>query len=135
MRLAHFNTRNWEFNPNLKYKENNLSKPNGLWLSVNNAWRKWCKNEDFKVDFYSVKYQFEVDISNFLILDTREKIIEFDKKYKIDENSLNWQLVKENFDGILFSPYFNYFNDEETWYNNIDVASACVWNLSVIEIL
>jgi len=126
-------------------------KPCGLWVSIEDddediSWFEWCKNEEFRLE--NLKYKYTVNISskaNILHLKTPEEIDEFTNNYVLEDffnttllNSLyiNWKKVKEEYDGIIISPYQwgCRFRLNTTWYYPWDCSSGCIWNTDKISI-
>ena len=62
----------------------------GLWLSVGDAWKQWAEASNFPVG--NVRYKVEFDDSKVLILDTKEKVADFNQKYG-ENGSIGFRLV------------------------------------------
>lgn len=115
-------------------------KPRGLWLSVGDAWERWCRDEEFgsdRLDYYT-KFRI-VDSERWLTLDTREKILAFTSEYRVerykDIGLVEWGRVQRDYAAVLFSPYLKGMRlglDFPSWYYALDCDSACVWDLTTI---
>ena len=129
-------------------KQTPRDKPEGIWFTYEpNKWKDYFYSSDFK-NLY--KYKLTIDNSNFLILDTIEKINEFNQEYKSDKplfgesygmiwTAPDWKSVKMEYDGVEFPNYEKLKNDidmgdvKNHWLTFIDVDSGCVWNNNVIK--
>jgi hypothetical protein len=104
-------------------------KPKGLWYSKKDSWVNWVEVNmpEWKGDYL---YTPEIDKSNFLIIDTPEKLQKFARMYRISDYEMQWSKVAEKYDGIEFPVYFPEYRLKSGfgWYSTIDVESGCVWN-------
>ena len=120
------------------YNQAQTMKPKGLWYDVDLSWLDWCKSEmpDWT---YKNHFKLDIDESKILIIDTKEKLIEFDKEYskKIDEtlsiHYIDWELVATKYSGIEISPYRYDCRMSLFWYYSWDVESGCIWNFDCIK--
>lgn len=116
-------------------------KPVGLWISVKGEyyWPWWVESEQFG----SIDYVATVELdskANILLLNSIIKILEFQEKYgekpyDVDPMHINWQRVKDDYDGIIIAPYQWSLRLDTwvNWYYIWDVASGCIWNLDAIK--
>lgn len=128
---------------NKKYEQSdNWSKPNGLWYQINGSWVNLCiknnkdneyhnfkKQNRFDIKKYNIK--IDVDFDNILVLNTRDKVIEFSEKYGNGEFFIKWIDVIKKYKGIEI-PNYNavwYYK----WMNGWDINSGCIWDLTVIK--
>ena len=129
-------------------KQTPRDKPEGIWFTYEpNKWEDYFYSGNFK-NFY--KYKLTINTSNFLLLDTIEKINEFNEKYKSDKPLFNesysiiwtapdWIQVKMEYDGVEFPNFEKLKNDidmsdvKNHWLTFIDVNSGCVWNNNSIK--
>ena len=134
-------------NPLWDYKQEPWYKPRGLWLSVigdsdEYTWRDWCEDNDFHLD--EVKVRHEVALGegwDILTLNTARQVRDFTTEYGVeiapgvDVKYIDWLRVAQEYDGIIFSPYWHTlrFDIDLMWYSTIDVASGCIWNVEAIE--
>jgi hypothetical protein len=119
------------------------AKPNGFWLSVDHDWERWLDGEEMASDpdWGVVTTRFDVDTTRLLHLASADDIDQFDRSYvefmgKPDRYRIDWAPLAERFAGIVIAPYIwerRLDGDASTWYYPWDCASACVWDLSVVE--
>lgn len=171
MRFVHFSD-----NPKLKLeqiafrngRECGNRKPCGFWFSDEdeyNSWSAWCVDEGFRIENLQHAYSFDLDLSNYLILSDYNMAREFTlknlckdvepliigkRKFELPP-SIDWDAVKQKYDGVLLSPYKKEFPgfmrgldenqsigqavsemDLMMWYSMVDAASGCVWNFDTI---
>ena len=117
-------------------------KPNGLWFSLDNDWKDWCSKEGFMEydDNLTYTYELTLDESQFYVIDSFEKLLEFEAKYKFGRY-INWVEVSEDYDGLIFKNYHKIkkklrLEDElfnSLWYYSIDVNGGVVWNPSSVK--
>ena len=113
-------------------------KPNGLWFGIQDHWIRWVKYEmpEWKEPNLT---SLELDENKVLIIDTVEKIQEFDQTYGCYLEDfptfrvINWTQVAKQYDGILFPVYFRDQRRNYIWYNVIDVPSGCIWNKRAVK--
>lgn len=104
-------------------------KPDGLWLSYNDEWLKYCIEEGFHTDDDSYCYEVTLD-GNFITIETVQQYIEFNTKYK--PRYMGWSKVKAEYDGIKILNYKDIKGNiplipDNTWFYGLDVSCACVW--------
>lgn len=141
--LYHYtNIDNFILDYNKKYKISLFNlKPDGLWISIDNSWEEWCRDNEFKLDAIQNKYKIELnDNSNILIINTINKFKEFYNRYKTESEigsfyKPDWGTIKNKYDGIIISPYFYQLRLEidYLWYSIWDCSSGCIWNLNSIK--
>ncbi len=114
-------------------------KPQGLWLSDDTAhgWKKWCEAEQWGLQGLKYKTEFSCTLTRWATLYTEEQLLTFTKQYPHDLHGIDWVKVREKFSGIIITPYqWNLRLDRRTrWYYSWDCASACVWDLSTVEVI
>lgn len=120
-------------------------KPQGLWLSDESAemsWSEWCRQEGFRDTDAQVRTDFRIlDSANILHLKTPQEIRVFTRLWvgepHYEGNPATWDIrwadLAKIHDGILITPYQWECRIAVRWYYSWDVASACVWNLNVLE--
>lgn len=111
-------------------------KPRGLWVSVDDAWEVWCRDEEYELARLTHKHKIKLrDTANILLLDTTEKIRAFDEQYKLNMlvEKIDWLRVKQHYDGIIIAPYQWSLRYELMWYYGWDCASGCIWNINAIK--
>lgn len=119
-------------------------KPNGFWVSVDDAWKEWCEGEEFSLD--RLKYVYEVFLSDeakILYIGTVQELDEFTEKYTdaaFEDGGLGkgifirWEDVAKEYEGIIIAPYLHErrFTRNTMWYYGWDVASGCIWKRDAI---
>ena len=145
LQYRHYSEHKFTLNRYRKYNQHIESKPFGLWLSIEtpdddvNNWYDWCIYEGY--DIHRLRHIYEVKLkpdNNLLYLTTQADVLLFSKNYRLSihhAHKINWVNVSEKYDGIVIYPYLwtLRLNTECIWYSPWDVASACIWNLEVIE--
>jgi len=118
-------------------------KPLGLWVSDDDdyGWRQWCEKNDFCLE--NLQYSYEIELkekANILLLKSEEDILHFTAKYKIEDShpqidGILWQKVKDDYEGILITPYRNElaYHLQSDWYHGWDCASGCIWDITSIK--
>lgn len=143
MILSHYSSQEIPDLFNKIYCSQEKWKPEGLWVSVENAnrsWKEFCMENDYNIK--GLTYEHSVDLkitSNFLILDTVSKINSFTEEYTIrwtdlEYTLIDWGRLSKERDGIIISPYQPSVaaNISTFWYWGWDCASGCIWNLDSI---
>jgi len=137
---------NLVFDPNFKYtKIPDLFKPEGLWYGIDGAWKEWVK-ENQQDWMWPYEYEVLVDKTNLLVVNAGNMTEFMDEFGFLPEylkgldffqprymEVIDWNRVKEKYDGIEFNPYHrNLFNDP-MWWTTIDCDSGCVWRNCFLE--
>lgn len=139
--LSHFSKRPFQFESTRAYKQQvQQMKPKGLWLShesANHPWSAFCLDAGWR-DSLSHRVEFEVDVSDVLIINTDKKLAQFHKSYSNRHDNflvlIDWEKVASNYAGIIISPYSYKYRLEidYMWYYGWDCASGCIWELSAL---
>jgi len=111
-------------------------KPGGVWLAPSGVWKTFIQEElGGKIPKY--EYEFDIDMTKVITLNTYKDIAEFQEKYKDEpwkpkQYTIDWNLVKKDYDGIYIkNPQIKKARNEFIWYATFDVESVCMWaNLS-----
>ena len=115
-------------------------KPDGLWVSDEDAeqsWSSWCESE--MPHWINLPYVYEITLNpnaNILFISTIEEldnfndhyIIDSSKRQKIHFDAISWQILAQDYDGILITPYHLSRRYDLMWYASWDCASGCIWN-------
>ena len=156
MKLIHYTGKPIESLERRCYKQNDMcfqAKPTGLWISVegterfpdNYTWKEWCESEGFAIENLAFSYEVILaDVANILHLKTSDDINEFTKLFplksrhwpeEIDTYQLDWNSVKEKYQGIIISPYQwdCRLNCDNGWYYGWDCSSGCIWDIGCIK--
>lgn len=106
-------------------------KPNGLWLSIDDEWLRFCESNGFSTFDTSSYYVYEFEIkdwSNIYIIDSVENPLLY-------KNHVDWNDLSSRYDGIAFLEYNRVKRDLTgggLWFYGIDVSSICVWNTDIL---
>jgi hypothetical protein len=110
-------------------------KPNGLWYAFGRRWIEFHPSFHHEDHNLPPLFELEVDTSNFLKLTCEEEIFAFNKRYRLDDHEseflVNWSEVASKYDGLEVAPFDRLFTDA-WWYQSLDIASGCIWNLNTI---
>lgn len=121
--------------PKPQYLHKDNFKPSGFWVSVEDDWERWCKQEDFGVQ--SLKYKHKVkltDNAKIYLISNPGELATFTARYGNGPyGTIFWERVAIDYDGIIIAPYLWPCRLEYSWYYPWDVASGCIWNYSVID--
>ena len=109
----HYSDHEVEFKQ-IDYKNNGLNlKPSGLWLSFDNQWEQWCREEGVEMtnlDNCNI-YKVDIDETKMCVIESLDDLNEFCNKY-LESNPLcpllkfiSWKLVVNDYDGIIFRNY------------------------------
>lgn len=123
------------------YDQSMHFKPRGLWLAQFDDWKKTC--EDIGIGCGKNKYEMLIDMTDIIVIDTTEKLIEFTEKYINKYFIVNWKLVFETYKGIyvnnydkikfeLYEKYKSINSIKYSWFYACDVSSCCVNDISCV---
>lgn len=119
-----------------------FDKPLGFWVSVKGEydWPEFCDSEGFKHERLAVEHEVRLaPQANILLIDSPGKMLSFSQEYGMQvfpsekRNSIEWERLYAEYDGIIIAPYQWQFRHSMIWYYSWDVASGCIWNLDMIE--
>lgn len=140
MKLTHVAKGPWEFNPDAEYDNGPNTKPRGLWLSVDGDWERWCNDEGMGHWAEGQTTEFMLtQPDRVLTLVTVDDLLEFTTRMvgpgTLDHYRLPWDKLTEHWAGIMIAPYqwALRLDRRTTWYYTWDCASACIWDLSVLQ--
>jgi hypothetical protein len=131
---------------NREYKTRRI-KPSGFWVSVGDAWKEWCEEEEFHPERLEHVYGVDIDMSGFLTVNDRETITALYEEFPDAGNDspkvsigtfVDWGAAASRYAGLLFSPYDKWLNDWRDlpiWWYGLDCASAVVFDLTAIKSL
>jgi hypothetical protein len=123
-----------------------FSKPNGLWLSVGEAWKDWCEGKSFRLEYLKSETRVSVkERVNILSISTESDLLNFSTEYCSSESILgldkscyciDWKRVSKEYQGIVISPYQwkCRLGTETMWYYPWDCACACIWDSECLSI-
>ena len=125
-------------------------KPIGFWYGCWYSWQKWTSGE--MPDLYN-KYKrvvsvtfkpnvttdiYHPDPNKILVISTLNDFDTFTKKYHINDYTVDWKRVSQDYAGIEVcrddnnDPYFHERRTSTMWWYSWDAASGCIWNLKQI---
>lgn len=138
--LAHYTRDPFIFNPEQKYEQEGLMKPNGLWLSAEGAhsWKEYCTGESWGLKYLAHCAEIVLrPAAEILRITSVAELDDFSAHYSNgdihDCRAVDWSRVAQFYDGILIAPYQWERRTSFMWYYTWDCASGCVWNLNAIE--
>ena len=139
-------------------------KPKGIWYECYN-WREnrsyqknleiygsylydedieeYLKYEEFYKK-YDRDYELFLDYSNILVIDTYDKLLDFNKTYYDDSyKKIDWAFVSDHYDGIeCCTNYYeirnildwrdNFAFNSSLWFSQLDIPSGCIWNENAV---
>lgn len=150
--------KNKRFNLKQNYTQTTTFKPNGLWYAYYSGWYNYIMINEMPKRLHKYIHKVEInkniltdinhkDKNKLLLIKNTKDFDKFHKKYRVirpemlgwisksskkfNNDLIDWQKVANDFGGIEFYPYLenrkNYL-----WYNTLDIASGCIWNLTKI---
>ena len=122
-------------------------KPKGLWVSEDDAWKKWVSQNKFYPEEYVIENEILLEPdANMLHISKLEELhaftdkvevpAEWTRKYKyVDVLNLDWESVANSYDGILIMPYIwgGHSDPKTMWYYGWDIGSGCIWNADAVK--
>jgi len=143
MKLVHYSGEKLEGKP--YYHDSPISeiKPNGFWVSDDDCednWKTWCEGEDFRLDRLKYRYEIKLYKNNKIQIITNNKELQ-QFSYNFAKQSienitpwyLDWNRVKELYDGVIITPHMWDVRLDYIWYSIWDCASGVIWNMNVIK--
>lgn len=121
-------------------------KPQGLWVSVDSAWRDWCKENQYGVS--SLVHQAQIELkpaARVLRLESAGELDKFSKSFGQPYSyegfdiervaGIDWRKIAGEFQGIMIAPYIweRRLSRHTFWYYGWDVASGCIWDAEAVE--
>lgn len=144
--LSHYSNEPFNFNPDYDFKYQfalDGIKPKGMWFSDDSdyGWPHWCKSEQFRLEFLECKKDFELSLERICVLSSYADIARFTHAYdlgklgtiSIEKFYMDWAKVREDYAGLLITPYVWKARFDFMWFYGWDCASACVWDLSTLK--
>lgn len=134
-------SKNEELDLSKRYKQPIHFKPKGLWYAIGGSWKRWSKREGYDGTTDN-RFLIDIDESRILRMSNLKQLISFTKKYaasipEIGESAsmIDWDKVSKDYAGIEINPYVHAarLNMKTMWYYGWDVASGCIWDLSIIK--
>ena len=145
--LHHFSKNPFILNPNFEYNAEPVSmRPRGLWLSDESngsGWSDYCKSTEVRIEDLQHKKEIHVDDEKCICLNSYEDIYRFNEEYKIffegfplglQPEMIDWEKVKQEYSGIIITPYCYKSRHEFLWYYAWDCESGCIWDTSILKL-
>lgn len=142
LNFCHYAGLDFKYDPSRKYTQEAHAKPIGLWLSVGDVWDTWCRTERYRTHDSVSTFEITADKS-VLLLDDAEVLREFTHMFSLPRSGplkefihmIDWPRLSSQISGIVINPYiWSCRLDPSTcWYYGWDVASGCIWDLSVLK--
>lgn len=135
-------SRDWVFNPEWVYEQPVTNhKPRGLWLSVDDDWRRWA--EDGGLGWVGDDgVEFDVDLDRCVVVSSVDELDRFHDQWYQDwrqqpryRSGIRWAAVAQQYSGIVIAPYLQQRRLDgaaSDWYYPWDCASGCVWDLTAV---
>jgi hypothetical protein len=127
-------------------------KPNGFWYSISDAWLKWQREDEIIYEYdLGTRYLYEVVIfsdkftgvmnpdPNKLLVLLPDDVKLFEAVYKLNSEysgflgTIDWLRVSKDFAGLEIPIYNDELRFGYKFLYPWDVASGCIWNISVIK--
>ena len=155
-RLIHYSSRPIEGVTSVTQKEEPFGKPNGLWVSVGDAWRRynWELRQDrvHKLQFKACVYANHIRLApeaNLLLINNCDEFDRFNDRYGRAWNNPNvpdgrlidWTAVAEQHQGIVIAPFLRHrawdangkWISRSIWYWTWVCASGCIWDAGAVD--
>jgi cAMP phosphodiesterase len=152
MEFTHYTLESTAYDPNRSYDQSRPKmKPDGLWLSVDGDWERFLIEIGEYNGYHKTQtIKFKVDTSKWLVLKNAQDLDRFTDEYVnvntnapysigqgVDQFYIDWFPLSQEYGGIMIAPYVweRRLTQRTIWYYPWDVASACVWDLSSVEVI
>lgn len=131
-------------------EDTGMGKPAGIWFSVGEAWLDFGgESRMFAKVGYDRAYRLTLaDDADLVHLSSKGDIFRFTDDFRLDlleeyerlpgganiTYDLDWHAVADLWSGIVVVPYISTarLDPSVNWYYSWDIASACIWDVSVI---
>lgn len=139
MKLVHYSLHPLAKGNLMRPESNRIStKPRGIWLSIDDEWKRWCERNNHKLERLANPHRVVLSASaRMVVVDDEPKFRSFSRQYGVRGSDgrvlkIKWDLLGIGADGIIISPYMS-TQRRYPWYDLWNCACACVWNIGVIE--
>jgi hypothetical protein len=123
--------------PGARMTKGLILKPCGLWVSIGDAWRQWCIEEEYNTK--ALVCATEIILmpdAKILHLHTAKQIDMFTSDYSMLDglHNIDWDRIAMQYQGIIIAPYCwqRRLTDHTLWYYGWDCASGCIWDAAAI---
>lgn len=114
-------------------QQQSRAKPRGTWYSLGEYWARWLTSEmPHWWENYNNVYMLDIDYSKILRINNEAKMISFVNEYQVDEYSVDWDYVAQDYSGIEIIPMV-WGERNPFWYHGWDIPSGCIWNEDAIK--
>lgn len=108
----------------MQIESTNMFKPKGLWFGIGDSWKVFCRQNNFDESKYQFKYNIKIDISKVYILNSLEKLQDFEEKYLSNYNKIDWAKVTDDYSGVIM---YDSVIGTKNWTSTWDITSGCLW--------
>jgi len=113
-------------------------KPHGLWYSINDEWKQWCIDNNWRTDHLEKCYELEIDKDLILSvsMDELNDVVSAYTAKGILGYQPNWEEISEYYSGfeILDFNHLKTCTEKElAWAYGWDVSSGCIWDVDAIK--
>lgn len=113
----------------MQIESDNMFKPEGLWFGEGNSWKIFCKQNNFNAGKYKFKYNIKIDTNKVYIINSIEKLQDFEEEYLNDYNKIDWAKVTDDYSGVII--YDSIIGTRE-WTSTWDITSGCIWRADAL---
>lgn len=145
MRLVHYSRDPFVLDRTHVYPPTRHFKPNGLWVSVeggeedDETWFSWCITNEFHLA--DLAHRTEIVLlpdANVRHLATADDIVSFSAEFPAPHAicslyAIDWARVQAHYGGLIIAPYQWSVRLDVMWYYGWDCASACLWDVRLID--
>lgn len=126
----------------ISYLQSLHFKPTGFWFSIDESWKEWCEENEFKIKSLAYKHKVTLkETANILLLEEPEQLVRFTVHYRANYlptkiiDYIDWPRLATEYDGIIITPYQYSCRYEPMvfWYYGWDCACGCIWNIDAVE--
>jgi len=115
----------------INVSQDDYFKPNGLWVSVDDDWRRWCEQEEFNgLGQYTYMCELKAN-ANVLHIKTCKELDQLTVEYGIidryGKTVIDWEDFASKYKGIIIAPYLHEQRFKTFWYYCWDCASGCTY--------
>ena len=114
-----------------------FQKPIGLWYALGDAWLHFMYTDmDIRLHDYNTISYVDIDYADVLRINNLEKFYKFQDTF-VTQNGVDWNNFSQKYKGIEIIPMFDDFRNngrsKSGWYDQWDIPSGCIWDMSAIK--
>jgi hypothetical protein len=138
MRLIHYSAEPLDAVHSVRQDDEPWHKPHGLWVSVDDAWKRWCEAEDYEPECLACAAEIVLmPDAKILRIGTVDVLDVFRRSFCDQSNggwSVHWSVVAMHWAGIIINPYLHErrLDGNAHWYYGWDCACGCIWDAEAI---